>query len=259
MVHVKRNSNSLVSIITPTFNSEKFIADTIESVLAQSYTNWEMIIVDDCSKDSTVEIIKEYVEQDERIRLIQLEENQGPAVARNTAINNANGRYLAFLDGDDQWLPEKLEKQLQFMDEKQIAFSFTEYATMTEGGTETGNTVKVPEKVNYKDLLKQNVIGCLTVILDKELVGEVEMVNIRSRQDYVLWLDVCKRGFPAYGLQEVLAKYRVVGNSLSSNKVKMAKQNWKVYREIEKLNLLKSSWYFMFYVFFKLKKYSTKN
>ncbi len=243
----------LISIITPSYNSAKFIGDAIQSVLNQTYTNWEMVIVDDCSKDETVEIIQQY--KDERIRLIQLQENSGPAIARNTAIEAAQGRYIAFLDSDDQWLPEKLEKQLRFMQDNDIAFSYTKYKNMTEDGTETNVIVNVPEKVTYEDLLKHNVIGCLTVMVDKDKAGEVAMVNIRTRQDYVLWLHLCKRGFTAYGLQEVLAKYRLVENSVSSNKLKMAKQNWKVYREIEQLSLVKSVWYFMHYGYFKMKKY----
>ncbi len=245
----------LISIITPAYNSESFIEETMKSVLAQTYRHWEMIIVDDCSKDETVELVQTYMEQDERIKLIKLTENSGPAITRNTAINNAKGRFLAFLDSDDQWLPNKLEKQLQFMVDQQIAFSFSAYHVINEAGENTGTTIGVPDQVTYEELLKNNVIGCLTVMLDKEAIGDIEMVNIRTRQDYVLWLDLTKRGFTAYGLKEPLAKYRVVEQSISSNKIKMAKQNWYVYRKIEKIGLAKSIWYFIHYVYFKLKKY----
>ncbi|MDG5786702.1 glycosyltransferase family 2 protein [Evansella sp. AB-P1] len=255
----KNDNKPLISIITPAYNSERFIRDTVESVLRQTFTNWEMIIVDDYSSDQTIEIIKEYMEQDERIKLIQLERNSGPAVARNTAMEHARGRYFAFLDSDDQWLPEKLEKQLTFMEENDIAFSYTNYIKINERGEEVCSVGNIPPKVNYHQLLKENVIGCLTVMLDTEKTGKVKMVNIRSRQDYVLWLSICKKGHTAYCLQEVLSVYRVVENSLSSNKIKMAKQNWKVYREIEKLSLLKSTWYFLFYVYFKIKKYSVES
>ncbi|MED3646437.1 glycosyltransferase family 2 protein [Halalkalibacterium halodurans] len=248
----------VVSIITPCYNAEMFIRDTIESVLNQTFSNWEMVIVDDGSTDRTVQIVESYASQDERIRLIQLEKNSGPAVSRNTAIQHARGRYLAFLDSDDQWLPEKLERQLEFMQKRNVAFSFTSYKTMTEDGSETGKVVNVPENVDYHELLKQNVIGCLTVMLDQEKTGHVQMVNMRSRQDYALWLHLCKRGFIAYGLQDVLAKYRVVHNSVSHNKWKMAKQNWRLYRENEKLSFVKSGWYFMHYVWRSLKKYLSK-
>lgn len=256
MRHTTQQKHPLVSVITPTYNSARFIHNTIESVQRQTYVNWEMIIVDDCSQDHTIEIVKQYVSRDSRIRLIRFKENRGPAVARNVAIEHAKGRYLAFLDGDDQWMPEKLEKQLRFMQDSQIAFSFTKYMKITEDGKETNSIINIPEKVNYKQLLKHNVIGCLTVMLDVEMIGEVKMIDIRSRQDFALWLTLCKKGFTAYGLQEVLSKYRVVKGSVSSNKIKMAKQTWKVYREIERLGLLKSIWYFVNYLYFSIKKYS---
>ena len=252
---IKKNSLDLVSIITPAYNAEKFINETIESVIAQTYEKWEMIIVDDCSTDSTREIIKKYIAKDNRIKLIKLEVNSGPAVTRNTAIKNSCGRYLAFLDSDDQWLPEKLERQLAFMKSNSVAFSFSKYVNVNEEGESLGKVVSIPDKVTYNQLLKQNVIGCLTVILDTDVIDGVEMVNIRSRQDYTLWLNLTKRGYQAYGFQEVLAKYRIVDQSLSSNKIKMARQNWKVYREIEKLGTIKSIWYFMHYLYFKIKKY----
>jgi teichuronic acid biosynthesis glycosyltransferase TuaG len=249
------NIEEKVSIITPAYNSEKFISHTIESVLAQTYQNWEMIIVDDKSNDKTIEIVQQYQKRDERIKLFQLPKNSGTGVARNTAIEKAQGRYLAFLDSDDQWFPNKLEKQLAFMQEKDIAFSYTAYVKMTEDGNMTDSIVHVPEKTNYEELLKHCVVGCLTVMLDKAKVGEVRMMNRRLRQDYVLWLTLAKKGFTPYGLQEVLAKYRVVSSSISSNKLKAAKQQWKVYREVEGLNIGKSIWYFLHYMFLATRKY----
>lgn len=254
MQDIHNHDYPLISIITPAYNSEAYIRETIQSVQAQTYTNWEMIIVDDCSTDATREIVKQLIVEDNRISLFKLEKNSGPAVARNTAIKHAKGRYLAFLDSDDMWLPEKLEKQFAFMSENNYGFSFTEYVKMSDDGKLVGKPVQIPEKVDYKKLLKRNVIGCLTVMIDTDVVGEVEMVNIRSRQDYVLWLSLCKKGFPAYGLQECLSKYRIVENSVSRNKIKMAKQNWKVYRKIEKLGFFKSAWYFGNYVYLSLKK-----
>ena len=243
----------LVSVITPAYNAERFIKETIESVMRQTYPNWEMIIVDDCSTDNTVEIVKEYVAQDDRIRLIQLEENSGSAVARNTAMDHANGRYFAFLDSDDVWMEEKLERQVAFMQEHDIAFSFTKYVRMTEDGKLTKAVSKAPKRVGYTRLMKHCVIGCLTVMVDREKIGEERMVNIRTRQDYVFWLTLMKKGFDAYGIPEVLAKYRLVENSISSNKLKAAKQNWYVYYHIEKQGLLKSLWYFSHYAFISVK------
>lgn len=241
------NRNPLISVITPAYNAERFIQETIQSVLDQTYSNWEMIIVDDCSTDRTVELAKSYSEKDNRIKVIQLEENSGSAVARNVAMANASGTYIAFLDSDDLWFPEKLEKQLHFMQEKDIAFSFTKYVRMEEDGTIKDAISRAPESVGYHDLMKHCVIGCLTVMIDREKVGNLKMVNIRTRQDYAYWLAITKMGFRAYGLPEVLAKYRSVENSISSNKVKAAKRQWYVYRHVEKQPLLKSVYYFLHY------------
>ncbi|SFM27369.1 teichuronic acid biosynthesis glycosyltransferase TuaG [Gracilibacillus orientalis] len=247
----------LVSVITPTYNSETYIRETIESVQMQTYRNWEMIIVDDGSTDQTISIIEEYQKEDDRIRLILLEKNQGAAVARNTAIENAQGKYIAFLDSDDRWLPEKLERQLAFMQEHDYAFTYTGYnrVQVNDEGKTLEKEVQMPENATYKQLLKSCVIGCLTVMLDREKITDIRMPNIRSRQDYALWLHLTRRGYTAYGLQEALAAYRVRSHSISSNKIRMAKQNWIVYREIEKLSLLKSVWYFVHYVFLKVKAY----
>lgn len=250
-------NNPFVSVITPAYNAERFIHETIDSVLRQTYTNWEMIIVDDRSTDRTVEIIKQYQKNDNRIRLIELKENSGSAVARNTAMDHAKGRYIAFLDSDDLWTPKKLALQLQFMQENDIAFSFTKYRRMLENGSETNGISAAPHQVGYDDLMKHCVIGCLTVMLDMDKIGNERMVNIRTRQDYVYWLTLTKKGFTAYGLPEVLAKYRLVENSISSNKLKAAKKNWEVYYRIEKQGLLKSVWYFSNYAFINFKKMMT--
>jgi teichuronic acid biosynthesis glycosyltransferase TuaG len=237
----------LVSIVTPAYNAERFIAETIESVVNQTYTNWELIIVDDRSQDRTVEIIKSYVKQEARITLVELEENSGSAIARNTAMDQAKGRYLAFLDSDDQWLPEKLTRQVAFMQDNAIAFSFTKYQRIHEDGTPTNAVTAAPATVDYDALMKHCVIGCLTVMLDRNRLGDERMVNIRTRQDYAFWLQLTAKGYLAYGLPEVLAKYRLVENSISSNKCKAAKQNWYVYHQIRKESLPKSIWYFTHY------------
>lgn len=240
-------TNPLISIITPAYNAARFIGETIESVLKQTYTNWEMVIVDDRSTDKTVQIVEEYQKKDQRIKLIQLEENSGSAVARNTAMENSAGQFIAFLDSDDMWYPTKLERQLRFMQKNDIAFSFTKFERIQENGKPTGEISNVPKSVGYRDLMKHCVIGCLTVMLDMSKIGDVKMYNIRTRQDYVFWLTITKNGHRAYGLPEVLAKYRLVENSISRNKWKAAKKNWYVYRHIEKQNLLMSIWYFLNY------------
>jgi len=259
---LKQNNEPLISVITPAYNAEEFIEQTINSVLKQTYPYWEMIIVDDCSKDSTVKIVKAYEQQDDRIRLVQLKENSGSAVARNTAMDYAKGDYFAFLDSDDQWFPEKLEKQLRFMERNDIAFSFTKYVRIHEDGTETRAITEAPTSVGYDDLMKHCVIGCLTVMLDRKKIGDLRMPNIRTRQDYAFWLKLTRKGFLAYGLPEVLAKYRLVEGSISSNKVKVAKQNWYLYHHIEEQSLGKSIWYFSHYALISIKniiKYKIKS
>lgn len=244
----------LVSIITPSYNSTKFIPATIESVLAQTYQNWEMLIVDDCSKDESRKVIREYTEKDSRIKLIELTENSGAAVARNTAIKAAKGKYVAFLDSDDLWVPTKLEKQIEFMEINDYAFTYSKYQLMDVDGNKLDRVIDVPRNIDYNGLLSNTIIGCLTAVVNIEKTGPIEMPNIRTRQDFALWLSILKRGIKAHGLQEVLAYYRLVPGSISSNKVKAAKQTWKVYRDVEKLGLLRSVFSFTGYAFNAVKK-----
>jgi len=245
--------NNLVSIVTPSYNSEKFIEECVNSVLSQSYENWELLIVDDCSKDNSKDIIARFSSKDRRIKSIFLEKNIGAAEARNVAIRKAKGKYIAFLDSDDMWLPQKLEKQIDFMKVNNYAFSFSAYERIEEGGKVLNEIATIPV-VNYDTYLKNTIIGCLTVIIDKEKVGEFKMPNIRSSHDMALWLLIMKRGFSAYGCNEVLSKYRVVSSSNTANKVKAAKDVWKVYRQVEKLSFIYSAWCFTNYVFNAFKK-----
>lgn len=248
----------LISIITPSYNASSFIMETIRSVQSQSYTNWEMIVVDDLSKDNTRKIIKEEQKKDNRIKLIPLEENSGAAIARNIGIDHASGKYLAFLDSDDLWLPEKLEKQLEFMRRKNIGFAFTGYQIITQNGEPTKKFIQVPELIDYNGLLKNTIIGCLTVMIDVEKVGKVKMPNFRTRQDTATWLGILKQGHLAFGLNETLAQYRKVENSVSSKKINMAKMNWRLYREIEKLSIPKSVWCFINYAYNGFLKHKIK-
>lgn len=234
------------SIITPSYNSSKFFFETISSVYAQTFSDWEMIVVDDCSSDNSVEIIQGFVTQDSRIKLIQLQKNSGAAVARNKAIEVAKGRYIAFLDSDDLWLPGKLEKQLAFMQSNNVPFSYTAYDKVDENGRVFGH-IGVPERVSYSDLLKTCSIGCLTAMYDTEYFGKVYMPINTKREDFATWLQLLKKVDYAYGLNETLAQYRVYQNQTSAKKVKMAKENWHLYREIEGLNLIKASYYFSHY------------
>ncbi|OOE64206.1 glycosyl transferase [Salinivibrio sp. ML198] len=237
---------NLVSIITPSYNSSLYINETISSVLSQTYEYWELIIVDDGSTDGSVDIIKSFCREDSRIRLIELSGNSGAAVARNTAIQAARGRYIAFLDSDDKWKARKLEKQLKFMRDGNVALCFSSYDKINERG-EFISAVKVPERVSYHQLLKCCVIGCLTAIYDTQKVGKMYMPLIRKRQDLGLWLKILKNCDYAYSLNEVLAEYRVHSRSISSNKLIAAKYNWALYRKIEELSFLKSLYYFCHY------------
>ena len=240
-------NKNLVSIITPMYNSGKFIKDTIDSVLSQTYKEWEMIIVDDCSTDISPEIVKSYVD-------IRTDKNGGVSNARNIALKNANGQYIAFLDSDDIWDKEKLEKQINFMKEKDCAISFTSYELIDEENKRLNKIVRVVPSIDYKTLLKGNILGCLTVIIDKsKLDFEIKMSGVRH-EDYVLWLSILKRGYIAYGIDDVLAQYRKSLTSLSGNKLKSAMWTWNIYRNIEKIPLYKSIYYFINYGINGIKK-----
>ena len=244
----------MVSIITPSFKSERFIAQTIESVQAQTYSNWEMIIVDDCSPDNSNDIIETYLQKDERIKLIKLEKNSGPAIARNRAIEEAKGRYIAFLDADDLWASNKLAKQISFMKEKNLAFTYSSYNLIDEDGNDLGY-FETKAHIEYNTLLKTNIIGCLTAIYDTEKLGKVYMPNILKRQDYGLWLKILKKVGKTEGILEPLATYRILNNSVSSNKLKASLYQWKIYREVEKLGVFQSIYYFLQYAYFGFRKY----
>ena len=241
--------NSLVSIITPSYNSENFIKECIESVIAQTYTNWEMLIVDDCSIDNSREKIKSNSGKNKKIKKIFLEKNVGAAEARNIAVRKAEGKYIAFLDADDLWESHKLEKQISFMETEDIAFSFSTYQPMSDDESRLYSIIHAPKIVTYSSYLKKTIIGCLTVIIDREKTGGFEMPNIRSSHDMALWLLIMRRGFAAYGLDENLARYRIVSTSNTANKWRAAKDVWMVYRQFEKLSFFYSIWCFSNYAF----------
>lgn len=239
----------LVSIITPSYNAEKFISKTIESVINQTYLNWEMIIVDDCSTDDTISIIKSFSSHENRIILIENQINVGAAETRNIALRKAKGNFIAFLDSDDIWLNKKLETQINFMIDNDRAFTFSNYNLIDEKGNDLLKEINVPKSIGYFGYLKNTIIGCLTVVVNKEKVGYFEMPLIKSSHDMALWLLIMKRGFIAYGIPNTLASYRLVSNSNTVNKQKAALDVWRVYREFENLNIIKSSFYFTFYAF----------
>lgn len=244
----------LVSIITPSYNSSRFIEDSVRSVLNQTYNNFELIIIDDCSKDDSWQLIQELIKQDDRIQIYRLEQNSGAAMARNFGIQVANGKYLTFLDSDDLWDEDKLEKQVHFMQENHYVFTFTNYRMIDERGNLLNRIVECPKIIEYKELLRNTTIGCLTVMLNIEKLGKVTMPNLQP-EDTALWLRILRNNHKAYCLQETLASYRVVGNSASNNKLKVAKKMWVVYRKSENINRWKASWYFVNYAWNAVKKH----
>lgn len=246
----------LISIISPVHNSARFIRETIESVQAQTYKQWEMLIVDDGSLDDTCKIIEQYASSDARIHLIQLSHNTVPANARNVAIANAKGSYMAFLDADDLWLPLKLERQVVFMQKRNIEFSYTLYRHMSESGARVGKILSLPDHFDYHGLLKHHGIGCLTVMLNSSKIDLIQMPNIRH-EDYILWLSILKQGFQAYCLQEDLARYRIVSNSVSGKKLEAASWVWQIYRNVEKLSIPYACWCFANYAWRSYKKHKS--
>lgn len=240
--------NFLVSIIMPTYNSEEFVQATITSVINQTYSNFELIIIDDFSNDNTIKVVKEIMGKDIRISLISLSKNSGAAVARNMGIKNAKGRYIAFIDSDDAWVKNKLEIQIGFMEKYSYPFTFTNYIRVNENN-DLINEIKVPLEVTYKNLLKNTIIGCSTVIIDREVIPEVEMPLIRRGQDTATWLKILKITPKAYGYNETyLTIYKERKGSISSNKLKALKRTWYLYRKTENIGFIKSMYYFLNYV-----------
>lgn len=247
--------NNLVSIITPTFNSAKYISETIQSVQKQTYQNWEMILVDDCSSDNTTDLIKSFIANDNRIQLHQLESNSGPAVARNKGIENVSGKYMTFLDADDIWFEDFIENSIKAIQETGIHFVFSSYKRSDEDLNFIYSDFIVPQKVTYTDILKSNSISCLTAFLDIETLGKKSMPLIRKRQDMGLWLQYLKEIPFAYGIQEPKAIYRIRENSLSRKKSKLLKYQWQFYREVEQLNVFQSTYYMLHWMYRGFMKY----
>lgn len=240
----------LVSVIVPVYNARKFIEETMDCVRAQTYENWELILVDDYSTDDTVKVIEAYMDrvQDERIRLVPEPVESGAAGARNTGVLEAGGRYIAYLDADDLWEADKLSRQLAFADGKQVAFCFTGYEFADENGKGLGKVVHVPEEIGYKQALKNTTIFTSTVMFDTARIPKdlIQMPSVKS-EDTALWWKVLRNGYTGYGLDENLVRYRRAGKSLSSNKLEAIKRIWNLYRNVEQLGVLQSMYYFCFW------------
>ena len=242
----------LVSIIMPSYNTARFIEESIKSVLAQTYTNWELIIVDDASTDNTDAVVQGVVRDchprvggdllSSRIHYLKNAQNCGAAVSRNLALAQAKGKWIAFLDSDDLWVPEKLEKQLKFMAEKSYAFSYTRYEEVDENGKPTGTFVGGPKRITKTGMFNYCWPGCLTVMYNREVVGDIQIADIRKNNDYAIWLKVCRKA-DCYLLPETLASYRKRGGSISNHcYVALVKWHYKLYREAEGLNPISSLW-----------------
>ena len=247
-------TNPHISVIMPCYNMEKFIASSIQSVCNQTYTDWELLIVDDASTDKTAEIVQRFQEADSRIHFAAKSMHTGIATTRNQAIGMAKGQYLAFLDADDVWHPDKLEKQFDFMKTRNIGFSYSAYNWIDEAGNELGKTILTAGDLNYNDYLHNTIIGCSTVMVNTNITDLISVPEFRTSEDTATWLNILKKGFKAYAFSEVVVSYRIRKKSASSNKIKAACDLWKVYRLQEKLSLFQTLSCFCSYAYHAIKK-----
>lgn len=234
----------IVSIIVPVYKAKEYIVNTCDNVCGQTYTDWELILVDDCSQDGTAELIEDYITShpDRDIRLISKENNEGAAAARNTGLEAASGRYIAFLDADDVWLPNRLEKTMECMRNKSAGFVFSAYEFGDENAKGTGKVVHVPETLSYKQALSRTIIFTTTTLFDTQIIPkELIRMPLVASEDTATWWQILRAGHIAYGVDEVLAIYRRPATSLSSNKMLAIKRIWNLYRKVERLNLFRSA------------------
>lgn len=244
-----------VSVIMPAFNAEATIAEAIRSVLAQTMSDWELIVMDDCSRDNTLAIVRGIAQEDTRIRIIPGEKNMGVASVRNRAIDLSEGEYIAFLDSDDVWHPLKLEKQLQRLSDTGADICYTSYAIVNDALSGIRPDYIVPEQVDFQHLLRENVIGCSTVILRAEVAKSYKFRTDFYHEDYILWLELLKQGYTAAGCTDVLTRWRYQAGSRSFNKWKSLRNRWKIYREYLGLSALKSTGIMIHYAYHGLMKY----
>lgn len=256
MAIIDENDGKLVSVVTPVYNAGRFLDDTIRTVQGQAHTDWELIFIDDCSTDNSVEIIKNAINSDSRINLLQNEVNRGAGYSRNIGIEAARGRYLAFLDADDLWDSNKLMKQIEFARAGEYAFTFTGYEFADARGRPTGRKVSVPSTVTYRSMLTNPIAWTSTIMIDSRQVEKdvIYMPSIRRGQDLVSWLSVLKDVGSGYGLNETLSYYRRTSDSLSANKVKAMKRTWYIYRQILGINPITSVAYMSAWAFNAVRK-----
>lgn len=230
----------------PAHNAERFIEESIESVIQQTYPSWELIVVDDGSRDGTHEIANAFAGRDSRIQVYRHDKARGPALARNSALEIAKGQFVAFLDSDDVWLKDKLLTQVELMRANNWVMSFHAYRRMSADGCEIGRVIRVPRSRTYSQLLKHNVVGCLTAMVDVSRSGAIRM-RAEGYDDFILWLEVLRRGHTAYGIDQDLARYRRVPGSVSYSWRRAAKWVWHIYRDVEGLSFPIAMWNFLQY------------
>ena len=248
--------NDLISIIVPVYNAEKYLSATIQSICAQTYQNWELILVDDASTDGSLQVLREYEQSIPNLHVIAMKKNGGPAAARNRGVLAAKGHYLVYQDADDLWHPEKLQKQYEFTKDHQYAFTFTGYEFADEDGTPNGKVVHVPASIQYEEALKNTTISTITVMFDTtQIPQELLMMPVGIRgEDTGTWWQILRNGYTAYGLDECLSIYRRYAGSRSSNKLKAVWGTWRLYRKQEKMNMLRAGYYFVGYVLRAVKR-----
>ena len=250
----RKQARPLVSVIMPAYNGEEYIREAISSVCSQTYTNWELLILDDCSTDRTGEIAEGFAALDPRIRLLRNEKNMGVARTRNRGFDLAKGQWIALLDSDDSWHEEKLDKQLAVASESGGDIIFCSYAMVDEKSQHLSDFT-VPETTSYNKMLKESVLSCSTVLMRQSIIRHHRFSEEYYHEDYVFWLELMKAGYKAVASREILADYRVGKGSRSNDKLKSAINRWKIYREVEKLPLAKSVYFFAAYTFNGLVKY----
>ena len=249
------NKEPLVSVIIPAYNAGKIVGFTLDSVINQTYKNLEIICVNDCAKDNTLEVLNEYAKKDKRIKVLSNEKNSGVAETRNNALRVATGDYIAFVDADDIWHLEKIEKQLEFMIKNNYKLTYTSVQFIDNDGNLTGQSFIVPKEVSFNKLLKQNVITLSSAVIAKEVIGDRIFHDDHLHEDFIMWLEILKNNTEkAYGMQEILVDYRLTPGSKSRNKWKSLKMTYQTYKHF-KINWIKAHWCLMFYIIKSLKKY----
>lgn len=247
----------LVSIITPVYNAERFINETVQSIIEQKYENFELLLIDDYSTDHSLAIMNSFAEVDSRIKVLQTPFNSGAAVARNVGLENARGQYVAFVDSDDKWKKNKLKEQIEAMKKNNYNFTYTNFEIVSETNELIKEKVDLPEKLDYRALLKNTAIACSTVVIDRSVFGDFKMPVVRKGQDTATWLMLLRDGETAHLVNKVLGSYRIVKGSISSNKLQALKRTWNTYRNLEKLPLHLAIYYFISYSWNAFKRRKT--